>query len=124
MTKDPIQLLFGGMGKLGPGSDDDTLRVLRGLPRSRHELVVDAGCGAGRQTVVLARELRTTVHAIDSHQPFLDHLVLRAEAEGIGHLVEPRCMDMAAIPAVFSEIALLWSEGAAYNIGFANALRT
>src|SRR5262245_60294105 len=51
---------------------------------------------------------------------------LRAQAEraGTGSLIEPRCMDMSAIPEVFSQIDLLWSEGAAYNIGFANALRT
>jgi len=122
-TSDPIQLLFGGMDKLGPGSDDDTLRVLRGLPRGRFERIVDAGCGAGRQTLVLARELSTTVHAIDAHQPFLDALVQRAADAGVGHLVEPRCIDMAAIPQTFSAIDLLWSEGAAYNIGFSNALK-
>lgn len=86
-TNDPIQLLFGGMEKLGPGRDEDTVHVLRGLPRARYDLVVDAGCGAGR-------------------------------------FIAARCMDMAAVPDVFSEIDLLWSEGAAYNIGFANALST
>jgi hypothetical protein len=33
-------------------------------------------------------------------------------------------MDMKDIPQVFQGIDLLWSEGAAYNIGFANALAT
>jgi len=33
-------------------------------------------------------------------------------------------MDMKDIPTVFPTIDLLWAEGAAYNIGFANALRT
>ena len=32
-------------------------------------------------------------------------------------------MDMTDIPREFPQIDLLWSEGAAYNIGFANALR-
>jgi hypothetical protein len=31
-------------------------------------------------------------------------------------------MDMKDIPGVFQHIDLLWSEGAAYNIGFSNAL--
>ncbi len=31
-------------------------------------------------------------------------------------------MDMKDIPEVFRDIDLLWSEGAAYNIGFRNAL--
>ena len=33
-------------------------------------------------------------------------------------------MDMKDIPSVFPIIDLLWAEGAAYNIGFANALTT
>jgi hypothetical protein len=33
-------------------------------------------------------------------------------------------MDMKDIPDVFQHIDLLWSEGAAYNIGFSNALTT
>jgi hypothetical protein len=32
-------------------------------------------------------------------------------------------MDMKRIPEVFNSIDLLWSEGAAYNIGFGNALK-
>ena len=31
-------------------------------------------------------------------------------------------MDMKDIPGIFQHIDLLWSEGAAYNIGFSNAL--
>lgn len=123
-TYDPIELLFGGMEKLGPGSDADTRRVLQSLPKDHFDLVVDAGCGAGRQTTVLARELRIPIHAIDSHQPFLDEMSRRAEQEGVGSLIQAHCMDMSAIPERFSAIDLLWSEGAAYNIGFANALRT
>jgi hypothetical protein len=33
-TYDPIALLFGGMAKLGPGSDADTLHVLHLLPNN------------------------------------------------------------------------------------------
>ena len=123
-THDPIELLFGGMEKLGPGSDADTLRVLQSLPKSRFDLVVDAGCGAGRQTIALAKELRTTIHAIDSHRPFLDEFGRRAEQAGVSSLIQAHCMDMSAIPERFSDIDLLWSEGAAYNIGFVNALTT
>src|SRR5262245_15940312 len=121
---DPIGLLFGGMEKLGPGSNADTLHVLRLLPKQGFGLVVDAGCGTGRQTLALARELSTLVHAVDSHEPFLNDLMRRAEEVGVGDLVRAHCMDMKDIPQVFRDIDLLWSEGAAYNIGFANALTT
>ena len=51
-------------------------------------------------------------------------LETRAKEAGIGHLVQTHCMDMADIPRKFQEIDLLWSEGAAYNIGFPQALKT
>jgi trans-aconitate methyltransferase len=120
----PIDLLFGGMEKLGPGGNDYTLRVLRLLPKQPFRVIVDAGCGAGRQTMVLAKELGTLVHAVDSHEPFLNDLTRRTKEAGIEHLIQAHCMDMKDIPSIFQHIDLLWSEGAAYNIGFSNALTT
>jgi cyclopropane fatty-acyl-phospholipid synthase-like methyltransferase len=123
-TCDPVDLLFGGMEKLGPGSNADTQHVLSLLPRSRFDLVVDAGCGSGRQTMVLARQLGTLIHAVDLHGPFLQQLEQRSRQQGIGHLVRSHRMDMQDIPEVFTGVDLLWCEGAAYNIGFGNALTT
>lgn len=120
----PIDLLFAGMDKLSPGDDSLSLYVLRSLPEHRFEVVVDAGCGAGRQTFVLANELKTPIHAVDSYQPFLDRLRHRAKKKGFAQLARTHCMDMKDIPNVFPAIDLLWAEGAAYNIGFANALAT
>lgn len=110
------------MAKLGPGSDADTRDILHRLPIDRFDVIVDAGCGTGRQTIVLARELRTPVHAIDTYEPFLEELRRRAVEAGVSHLVQAHCMDMKDIPDEFPGIDLLWSEGAAYNIGFADAL--
>ncbi len=117
-----IDLMFGGMGKLGPGGDEHTLHVLHLLPKRKFGVIVDAGCGTGRQTLALAKALRTPIHALDTHEPFLDDLRSRAAAAGLEHLIMPRCMDMKDIPSAFPRIDLLWSEGAAYNIGFATAL--
>jgi hypothetical protein len=72
--------------------------------------------------MVLAKELDALVHAVDAYEPFLHDLTQRARQAGVAHLVHTHCMDMQDIPAVFPSIDLLWSEGAAYNIGFANAL--
>jgi SAM-dependent methyltransferase len=123
-ASDPVGLLFGGMEKLGPGSNADTLSILGHLPRQGFRVVVDAGCGTGRQTLALAKGLCTLVHAVDSHGPFLSDLVRRAGEAQVGHLVRAHCMDMRDIPRAFQGIDLLWSEGAAYNIGFRNALAT
>jgi trans-aconitate methyltransferase len=121
-TYNPIDLLFGGMEKLGPGDNVHTRHVLRLLPKQQFHAIVDAGCGTGRQTMVLAKELNTVVHAVDSYKPFLHDLTRRAKAAGIEHLIQTHGMDMKDIPGVFQYIDLLWSEGAAYNIGFSNAL--
>jgi trans-aconitate methyltransferase len=121
-THNPIDLLFRGMEKLGPGGNAHTLRVLRLLPKQLVHVIVDAGCGAGRQTMVLAKELGTRVHAVDAYEPFLQDLTRRAKEARIEHLVQRHCMDMQDISGAFPHIDLLWSGGTAYNIGFANAL--
>ncbi len=123
-TPNPVDLLFADMDKLSPGDDSITLYVLRSLPQHRFRVIVDAGCGAGRQTMVLARELRTRIHAVDSYEPFLNRLKQRAKEKGLAHLMQIHCIDMKDIPTVFPTVDLLWAEGAAYNIGFANALTT
>jgi SAM-dependent methyltransferase len=123
-TPNPFDLLFADMDKLSPGDDSLTRYVLRSLPQHRFEVVVDAGCGTGRQTMVLARELATPIQAVDSYQPFLNRLERRAQETGLDNLVQINCMDMKDIPSLFPTIDLLWAEGAAYNIGFGNALAT
>ncbi|MCC4114754.1 class I SAM-dependent methyltransferase [Aromatoleum toluclasticum] len=110
------------MEKLGPGSDADTLQVLAMIPRDGFSLVVDAGSGIGRQTLALASRLQTTVHAVDTAAKHLDSLGRYSAQLGIEHLVQTHCMDMADIPAIFRDVDLLWSECAAYHIGFPNAL--
>jgi len=122
MNNDPVDLLFGGMEKLGPGDDLETVRVLQLLPKRSFRVVVDAGCGTGRQTLALARRLGPVIHAVDNHRPFLNELMRRTREAKLEHLVEAHCMDMIDIPRVFQGIDLLWSEGAAYNIGFSSAL--
>ena len=117
-----IDLLFGGMEQQGPGSNAHTLHVLGLLPQQEFPCVVDAGCGTGRSTIALAKALGTRVHGVDSHGPFLADLERRAQAAGVGDLVQTHCMDMADIPKSFPAVNLLWSEGAAYSIGFPRAL--
>ena len=121
---DPFDVLFAGLDKLGPGDDAHTRRVLRLLPQRSFNVIVDAGCGTGRQTLVLAAELGTLIHAVDSRASFLNELSHRARAAKLERRVQTHCMDMKDIPSVFHDIDLLWSEGAAYSIGFGNAFAT
>jgi cyclopropane fatty-acyl-phospholipid synthase-like methyltransferase len=121
---DAFDLLFAGLEKLGPGDNAATRHVLSLLPQRRFNVVVDAGCGTGRQTLVLADELGTLIHAVDSRASFLEQLSDRARAASLDRYVQTHCMDMRDIPSVFRDIDLLWSEGAAYSIGFGNAFAT
>ncbi len=121
---DAIALMFAGMPKLAPGADEYTRHALNVLPRRDFEVVVDAGCGAGRSTIVLAQELNVPVHAFDTHQPFLDDLMYLAGQAGVRQWIRPHCRDMGEVGQVVPRVDLLWSEGAAYSIGFENALST
>src|SRR5437763_11723477 len=107
-TPNPVDLLFADMDKLSPGDDSLSLYVLRSLPQHHFEVVVDAGCGAGRQTMVLASELGAPIQAVDSYQPFLNRLKRRDKEKGLAHLVEIDCMDMIDIPGVFFTMGRLW----------------
>lgn len=116
--------LFEGLPRQGPGSDDCTREALRRLPPlPAAPRVIDLGCGAGRQTLVLAEALQTKVIAVDLHQPFLDQLKADAQGRGLAHLIETRCADMGALDLPAASVDLLWSEGAVYLFGFEAGLR-
>ncbi len=120
---DPIAIMYGGLEKLGPGDDENTLALLRSLPRSQFGQVLDVGCGSGRQTLALAGALDTVIHAIDNFAPFLEELQQKARARGLAQKVQTHCMDMADISREFRDVDLIWAEGSAYNLGFARALQ-
>ncbi len=124
MSESALFLLHRDLPREAPGSDACTLEALRrlpGLPPS--PVILDLGCGPGPSSLVLAEALETRVIAIDLHAPFLDQLARDAAAAGLSHLVEPRRADMGAPGLSPGSVDLIWSEGAAYALGFAEALR-
>ncbi len=119
-----MEILHRELPREGPGDDRCTREALRRLPALPPEpVVVDLGCGPGRQTLVLAKELGTRVIAVDLHQPYLDQLEESATAQGVSHLIETRCADFGALEFAAGSVDLIWSEGAAYVLGFAESLR-
>ena len=100
----------------GPGSTDETKRALdiANIDRSRPLRVADIGCGTGAATKVLAQELDTQVFAVDLFPQFLQ----RINAEN----VSPIAASMDALPFPEKSFDVIWSEGAIYNMGFANGL--
>lgn len=121
-----FELFHPGLPRLGPGSDADTARALaivQDLPNSPR--ILDMGCGNGAQTLALARLLPgARVVAVDRYSHFLRELMRRTRTEGCQDRVLAVAGDMGNPCFPSSSFDLVWSEGAAYSIGFANALRT
>jgi len=116
--------------RLAPGDEQSTRHALEILygedfdPPGPDFRVLDLGCGNGTPTLRLVAELGCRVTATDNHQPYLDELGRRAEAQGVAHLVETRCEDMNAMKVPDGSFDLVWAEGSAYNMGVAEALKT
>jgi len=114
-----------GNARQGPGSDEETRRAInlaRLDPRERLA-IADIGCGTGSAALVLARTLNAQVIAVDFAEPFLERLGTRAAAEGMSDHIEPVLAQMESLPFTDSQFDLIWSEGAIYNMGFAEGLR-
>ncbi len=115
--------IFDGLVRAAPGSDDSTRRALALLsPLPAAPLIADFGCGPGAASLVLARATGARVLALDTHAPFLAVLRRAAAAHGLGDHVQPVCADMARPPIAPAGLDLVWSEGAAYTVGVADAL--
>jgi serine/threonine-protein kinase HipA len=115
--------LHTGLPREGPGDDAITQRAVALLPELPPDpVVVDAGCGPGGQTLVLARELGVKVTAIDIWPPFVEVLRGRAEQAGLSHLIDARQGDMSELPFDPGTVHLIWCEGAIYQIGFGEGL--
>jgi len=116
--------LHCGLPRQGPGDPEFTRQLLRRLPSlPARPRIADLGCGSGAGTLLLAKHYGSLVRAVDAVPVFIEELRDKAAAAGLDHLVEAVCADMATLDWSPASIDLLWSEGAAYNLGFENALR-
>jgi serine/threonine-protein kinase HipA len=122
-AQDAFARLHEGLAQQGPGSDRSTARALglvRDLP-PRPE-ILDLGAGPGRQTLALARQTQGRVTAVDVDAGFLGALRRRAASEGLGARVRTLTASMDGLDLAPGTFDLVWSEGAAYQIGFDRAL--
>lgn len=116
--------LHRGLERLGPGDAAFTRELLLRLPPlAAPRRIADLGCGSGAGALQLARHFRRPVRAVDAVPDFIDELRERAHRAGIAALIEPVVADMGALDWPAGSVELLWSEGAAYNLGFERALR-
>ncbi|PZU99330.1 MAG: class I SAM-dependent methyltransferase [Pseudanabaena sp.] len=115
--------LHRGIKRKGPGDNDFSLNILTNLPTlPPHPQIADLGCGSGAGALLLAEYYQSPVIAVDSASVFIDELKMRAKQSKLEHLIKPIHGDMAKLDWADGSINLLWSEGAAYNLGFEQAL--
>jgi ubiquinone/menaquinone biosynthesis C-methylase UbiE len=111
--------LHDGLDRLGPGTEEATLRALRlcaELPPQPE--ILDVGCGTGAQTVTLAKHTDGVITATDLMPNLLETLNARASALGLQDRVTTQAADMSALPFGEAAFDLIWSEGAVYLMGF------
>lgn len=122
---DALVKLHLGLDRKGPGDTAYSNTIMSQIPKlPTNPRVADMGCGAGAGALFLANRLKSTVWAVDSSRQFLDELDDRATQQGLDHLIETVEGDMGRLGWKPESIDLLWSEGAAYNLTFAGALKT
>jgi ubiquinone/menaquinone biosynthesis C-methylase UbiE len=115
--------LHRGLDRQGPGDRDFVHTILRMLPSLPPKpRIADLGCGSGASALQLAQHYQSMVKAVDASPVFIDELNVRVQQAGLEDLIIPICGDMATLPWEKGSIDLLWSEGAAYNLGFQKAL--
>lgn len=117
--------LHSGLPREGPGDTKSTRRALAMLPAlPPGAVILDVGCGPGFQTLDLARSSSARIFALDCHIPYLQELGRRAAKAGLSGRIFPLAGDMRRLPFPEGRFDLIWSEGAIYNMGFENGLRT
>lgn len=116
--------LHDGLDRQGPGDADFSRNILKRLPPlPSTPRMADLGCGSGAGALLLAHHYNSTVMAVDLSSAFIDELKVRARQAGLADLVNPIQGDMANLDWPTGSVDLLWSEGAAYNLGFEQALK-
>ncbi|HKX72795.1 MAG TPA: class I SAM-dependent methyltransferase [Candidatus Saccharimonadales bacterium] len=118
----PSESIHNGLPRQGPGSDSTT-KALFGTIKHPNKIQrgIDMGCGTGRSTIWLAQQGIDMV-AIDTSQPFLNTLHDAATRAGVANHINTKKMSIGAVSYPDESFDLVWSEGAAYFIGWARAL--
>ena len=120
-----------GLSQEAPGSDASTLRALKVIDLPPQPVILDIGCGPGRSAALLAQETVGPVLAeagqnhdegglivgVDIFMRYLEATRQRA------NVLVARA-SMTTLPFRPGTFDLIWSEGAIYNMGFKEGVKS
>jgi ubiquinone/menaquinone biosynthesis C-methylase UbiE len=115
---------FSSIERQGPGSPEATVKALSFIEHlTNGSRIADIGCGTGGQTMVLAQNTPGQITGIDLFPTFIDLFNRNANKLNFGNRIKGIVGSMDNLPFQNEELDLIWSEGAIYNIGFAQGLK-
>jgi len=107
----------------GPGNFESTkaaFSLLTELPEK--PIILDIGCGPGKQTFDLAKISNGKIIAIDNHQPYIDQLNKRAAELNLSSKISGMLGDMNNLQFDENTFDIIWAEGSVYLMGIGKAL--
>ena len=129
MFMENLQLLIDlhrHANRQGPGGEEETKKAmaLAMLDKTNPLRIADIGCGTGASSIVLAKELNAHITAVDFLSEFIEVLSVNARREGVEDKISTLVCSMDCLPFEDEEFSVIWSEGAIYNMGFENGVKT
>lgn len=103
-------LAWLGIGSSHPGGFPATQKNLDAMQIKAEQYVLDAGCGSGLTACHLAKIIGCKIIGIDINAQMVEKACLRAEKEGISHLVEFRVADVYNLPFADNHFDFVMAE--------------
>lgn len=103
-------LAWLGIGSSHPGGFPATQQNLNAMQVKTEDYVLDAGCGSGLTACHLAKTIGCKIIGVDINPQMVEKACLRAEKEGVSHLVEFRVADVYNLPFANNHFDLVIAE--------------
>lgn len=117
---------FEGLSRLAPGSEHSTKTAISmvNIPREKKINILDIGCGAGAQTLLLAEMFpNAQIKAIDTSEQSLAVLRSRLANKGLSERVDVLNLSMFDMDFPLETFDIIWAEGSIYIAGFQRGLK-